>query len=80
MALTFIYGAAGSGKSSYVQELLIKQSEADSSRNFFLIVPDQFSMQAQADIVARSGSEGILNIDVLSFSRLAYRIFEETGE
>jgi ATP-dependent helicase/nuclease subunit B len=80
MALTFIYGAAGSGKSSYVQELLIKQSEADSSRNFFLIVPDQFSMQAQADIVARSGSEGILNIDVLSFSRLAYRIFEETGK
>ena len=79
MALTFIYGAAGSGKSTYVQKLLIEQSEADTSRNFFLIVPDQFSMQAQADIVAKSGNEGILNIDVLSFSRLAYRIFEETG-
>ena len=79
MALTFIYGAAGSGKSTYVQKLLIEQSKADTSRNFFLIVPDQFSMQAQADIVAKSGNEGILNIDVLSFSRLAYRIFEETG-
>ena len=79
MALTFIYGAAGSGKSTYVQKLLIEHSEADTSRNFFLIVPDQFSMQAQTDIVAKSGNEGILNIDVLSFSRLAYRIFEETG-
>ena len=79
MALSFIYGAAGSGKSTYVQELLIERSKADMSGNFFLIVPDQFSMQAQADIVSRSGSEGILNIDVLSFSRFAYRIFEETG-
>lgn len=79
MALTFIYGAAGAGKSTYVQDMLIRMSGENPTGNYFLIVPDQFTMQTQADIVSRSKVRGILNIDVLSFSRFAYRIFEETG-
>lgn len=80
MALSFVYGPAGAGKSTYVQNLLIKESAEHSKENFFLIVPDQFTMQTQADIVNRHPDGGILNVDVLSFSRLAYRIFEETGK
>ena len=79
MALSFVYGPAGAGKSTYVQDFLVEGSLKYPDRNFFLIVPDQFTMQTQADIVKRHRSGGILNIDVLSFSRLAYRIFEETG-
>ena len=36
-------------------------------------------MQTQMELVHRHPRGGILNIDVVSFSRLAYRIFEETG-
>ena len=41
--------------------------------------PDQFTMQTQFDLVNASKNKGIMNIDVLSFGRLAHRIFEETG-
>ena len=36
-------------------------------------------MQTQKNVVELHPGKGILNIDVLSFQRLAYRIFEETG-
>lgn len=36
-------------------------------------------MQTQKDLVAMHPRHGIMNIDVLSFGRLAYRVFEETG-
>lgn len=80
MALSFVYGPAGAGKSTYIQEYLVKEAAANAKRNHFLIVPDQFTMQTQLDIVKRHPDGGILNVDVLSFSRLAHRIFEETGQ
>lgn len=79
MSLSFIYGPAGAGKSTYVQKMLIEQSEKEPGRNFILIVPDQFTMQTQADIVKLHKRNGIMNIDVLSFGRLSYRIFEDAG-
>ena len=36
-------------------------------------------MQTQKDLVMMHPAKGIMNIDVLSFNRLAYRILEETG-
>ena len=46
---------------------------------YYIIVPEQFTMQTQKNVVEMHPGKGILNIDVLSFQRLAYRIFEETG-
>ena len=80
MGLKFIFGPAGCGKSTYVQEELIKKSIENSKDTFLLIVPDQFTMQTQSDVVKRTPNKGILNIDVLSFGRLSYRVFSETGK
>ncbi len=80
MSLSFVYGPAGGGKSTYIQDELIRRSEEENGRNFLLIVPDQFTMQTQADIVKRHSRHGIMNVDVLSFGRLSHRIFEEVGE
>lgn len=43
------------------------------------MVPEQFSMQAQKELVSMHPAHAVLNIDILSFQRLAYRIFNEVG-
>lgn len=79
MALQFVFGGSGSGKSTYVYEQIIRQSMQEEGQNFFILVPDQFTMQTQMDLVTRHPRGGIMNIDVLSFGRLAHRIMEEAG-
>ena len=37
-------------------------------------------MQTQKDLVDMHPAGGIMNVDVLSFPRMAHRIFEEVGE
>lgn len=79
MSLQFVFGGSGSGKSTYVFENIIERSMKEENRNFLIVVPDQFTMQTQMDFVNRHPRGGILNIDILSFSRLSHRILEETG-
>ncbi len=80
MSISFIFGPAGSGKSTYVRNMLIKEAKESPKKDFLLIVPDQFTMQTQMDIVKAHPDGGILNIDVLSFGRLSYRVFSVTGK
>lgn len=80
MSLQFVFGPAGCGKSTYVHKYLIEESLKAPSENFLLIVPDQFTMQTQMDIVKNHPKKGILNIDVLSFGRLSYRVFSAVGK
>ena len=79
MALQFILGTPGSGKSRCLFQKIIEESLQHPEQNFLLIVPEQFSMQTQTELVRLHPRGGILNIDVLSLNRLAYRIFDETG-
>ena len=77
--LQFLTGPAGCGKSVLIQDTVISDAMKNPEKKYFFIVPDQFTMQTQMDIVKRHPNGGIMNIDVLSFGRLSYRIFEETG-
>lgn len=79
MPLQFVFGPSGSGKSHYLYQHIIEQSEKYPHQNFIVLVPEQFTMQTQKDLVTAHPRKGIMNIDVLSFGRLAYRVFEETG-
>lgn len=79
MSLQFIFGNSGSGKSHYLYEHIIEESIKHPEQNYLVLVPEQFTMQTQKEFVMRHPRHGIMNIDVLSFERLAYRILEETG-
>ena len=80
MSLQFIMGPSGSGKSHYLYQKVTEESIKNPDKNYIVLVPEQFTMQTQKDLVMANPRKGILNVDVLSFNRLAYRIFEETGE
>lgn len=79
MALQFIFGGSGAGKSHYLFEHIIEESMANPQKNYLILVPEQFTMQTQKELVTRHPRGGILNIDILSFERLAYRVFQEVG-
>lgn len=79
MSLRFCIGPSGAGKSTRVYEEILKRAEADRSGHYLIIVPDQFTMQTQKVLCHMASCGGIMNVEVLSFSRLAHRIFEEMG-
>jgi ATP-dependent helicase/nuclease subunit B len=79
MSLQYILGCSGSGKTHYLYDLVIKESMKDTDKPLIIIVPEQFTLETQKDIVNLHPSSGIMQIEVLSFQRLAYRIFDEIG-
>lgn len=79
MSLQFILGNSGSGKSRYLYQTVIEEARRYPERNYIILVPEQFTMQTEKDLIALHPDSGIMNIAVLSFDRLAYRVFEEVG-
>lgn len=77
--LKFWEGCSGSGKSTNLYNFIISEAIEHPENTYLVIVPEQFTLQTQQDIVKSHPRKGILNVDVLSFNRLAHRIFEETG-
>ncbi len=80
MSLQFIFGGSGSGKSTFIREKVIKESMEHPEKQYFIVVPDQFTMATQKAVVMSHPKKTIFNVDVQSFSRLCYRIFEEVGQ
>lgn len=81
MQLEIMMGSSGYGKTYRLYENIIKESMKDEniSGRYIIVVPEQSSMQAQKDIVRMHPDKGVFNIDVLTFGRMCYRIFEELG-
>ena len=80
MSLQFIFGNSGSGKSYCLYQNIIEESIRHPEKNYLVLVPEQFTMQTQKDLCLMHPRGGIMNIDVLSFGRLAHRVFEEVGQ
>lgn len=79
MSLQFVFGNSGSGKSGYLYEHILEQAAENPEQNYLILVPEQFTMQTQRELVGRQRNHAIMNVDVLSFARLAYRVFDELG-
>lgn len=80
MALQIIAGKSGAGKSHFVYQQIIKESLKHPDKNYYIIVPEQSTMQVQRKVMELHPYHGTMNIDILSFPRLANRVFEEVNE
>ena len=74
--LNFILGKSGSSKTTYILEQMQKKSSSNEHSSIVFLVPEQYSLQAERDILQKTKAT---SINVLSFGRLAYRVFSETG-
>ncbi len=79
MALKFWLGGEGSDKSRRLIEYILSEADKNPHRQYLFVVPEQYGLATQRALVLGSKNKGILNIDVLSFTRLAHRISDEVG-
>lgn len=79
MSLQFVLGSSGSGKTEYLFRQVVTEAGQNPKKDYLVLVPEQFTMETQQKLVDLSPGHAIMNIDVLSFGRLAYRVFDELG-
>lgn len=79
MSLRFIYGRAGSGKSTYCLDNICSSIKSRVDRLQVLLVPEQLSFETEKSFVKRIGTSGVNNLLVTNFKRLSYLVFKECG-
>ena len=77
MAVQFIFGGSGRGKTYFLQHKIMEEAVNNPKKDYIMIVPEQFTMQTQKDMIKISPRPAPPPIDVQSFVRLAFRVFSE---
>lgn len=77
MSLRIIYGKPGSGKSEFCFSEIAKL--IDKEKKIYMITPEQFSFTAEKKLMDSIDTEAVINSEVVTLSRLAYRVLNETG-
>ncbi len=73
MAVQFVLGASGSGKTTHCIRSVIRElSEGESDRSLVLLVPEQATFQAERAILSNERIAGYHRLKVLSFDRLGF--------
>ena len=76
MEFRLVYGRSGSGKTTYIfNEIKEKIKETNK---IFIIVPEQFSFSAEKHLLDTIEENSSINAEVLTLSRMADRVIEET--
>lgn len=80
MGLRFILGRAGTGKSGRALDEIKEKSMADpQGPPIFYMVPDQMTFEQEYTLYSDEQFQGSIRAQVVSFSRLAWRVLQETG-
>ena len=76
MGLKIIYGRAGTGKSEYCYQEIKSKIQFEK---ILIITPEQFSFTAEKKLMNILEQKAVLNAEVVTFSRMAYRVKNEIG-
>lgn len=77
MSLRFIYGKIGTGKTTYcfneIKRLI------DNNQKVYIITPEQFSFTAENNLMKICEKKSVINAEVITFERMAFRVITEVG-
>lgn len=76
MKFNLVYGKSGSGKSKIIYEDIKNKIGTES---IYLIVPEQSNLTAEQNLFKVTGENTLLNVEVLTLSRMASRVIMEVG-
>jgi len=77
MGLRFIYGRAGTGKTTFCFNEI--KNNINKNEKIYIITPEQFSYSAEKNLLKTLDTNASLNAEVISFNRIANRVFTEVG-
>ena len=77
MSLQLLLGRSGTGKSEYIYNEI--KNLIDNKEKIYIITPEQFSFTAEKKLLEVLGREAVVNAEVISFNRIATRVFTEVG-
>ena len=77
MGFRVIYGRAGSGKSQYIYNEINEKINSKDNKKIYLITPEQFSATAEQKLM--ENRKAIINAEIITFNRLAFRVINEIG-
>ena len=78
MGLRIIYGRAGTGKSEYIYNEI--KDTINKKEKIFVITPEQFSFTAETKLLDALNTEAVIDAEILTFKRMAFRVRNEVGE
>ncbi|MBC6310632.1 helicase-exonuclease AddAB subunit AddB [Listeria sp. FSL L7-1582] len=80
MSLQFIIGRAGTGKTTLIMDMLAEKINSRKEKhNCIFLVPDQMTLQTETVFFEREEIACLLDAQIFSFNRLAWRILQESG-
>ena len=77
MPLRIIYGKSGTGKSYFIYNEINEKIKQNEKNKIYIITPEQFSFTAEKKLMENKTS--IINAEVITFNRMAYRVMNEVG-
>jgi ATP-dependent helicase/nuclease subunit B len=77
----WITGPSGSGKTSWIRQQVRQRMEhwQPGQPKDILLVPEQFTLMSEREMLIQLGNRASACVEVLSFKRLANRVFAEMG-
>ncbi|MGN1401460.1 MAG: helicase-exonuclease AddAB subunit AddB [Bacillus sp. (in: firmicutes)] len=80
MSLQFIMGRSGAGKTTWMlDDIRTKLRQQPARTPIIYIVPEQMTFTSEHKLAATPGLQGTISAQVYSFTRLAWRVLQETG-
>lgn len=76
MSLRLIYGKSGCGKSEYYFKEIAKNVNKEK---IYMIVPNQMALMAEKRLMEKADNLALVNTEVITFSRMAFRVRNEIG-
>lgn len=76
MSLRLIYGKSGSGKSEYCFKEIAQNINKEK---IYMIVPNQMALMAEKKLMEVTKNVALVNTEVITFSRMAFRVRNELG-
>src|SRR5699024_3873751 len=80
LSLRIVIGRSGRNKSNFILDEIKEKLKTDpQGKPIFYIVPEQMTFQQEYAMFQDKQIKGSIRAQVVSFSRLAYRVLQETG-